>query len=114
MAPYDTHATLAHADASTCTASREEQMHTRFGTLTIKPEHKLEMPKGPFGFAGYTQFALADVPNQAASQFRILQSLEDASVSFIVLPIAADNGWIDAKDFQAACQSYCFDPNTSG
>lgn len=115
MAPYDTHAMLAVADTPAATPVQpSEQLDTRFGTLTITPEHKLDMPKGPFGFAGYSQFALADVPNQPASRFRILQSLEDANVGFIVLPLPADNEWIAANDFEAACASYCFDPATSG
>jgi flagellar assembly factor FliW len=115
MTPYDTHASVALAPAPADTgAHASEQMETRFGTLSIKPEHKLEMPKGPFGFAGYTQFALADVPSQAARQFRILQSLESADVSFIVLPVSGENKWIDGQDFKAACASYCFDPATSG
>ena len=115
MAPHATHASLALAEApAQSPVETGEQLHSRFGILTIQPEHKLEMPKGPFGFAGYTQFALADVPNQPASQFCILQSLEDASVSFIVLPLAADNAWIDRRDFESACAGYCFDPTTSG
>ena len=113
MAPYDTNAAYADAPVDT-PAAPVEQLETRFGPLTIKPEHKLEMPQGPFGFADYTQFALADVPNQAASQFRILQSLEDSGVSFIVLPAAADNEWIAAADFESACAGYCFNPATSG
>ena len=114
MAPYDTQASLALPEAPAAAAAPAEQLETRFGTLTIHPEHKLEMPQGPFGFADHTQFALADVPNGTAHQLRILQSLEDATVSFIVLPAAADNGWIAVKDFEAACASYCFDPKTSG
>ncbi|MBK1670998.1 hypothetical protein CKO28_23610 [Rhodovibrio sodomensis] len=115
MAPNDTQVSFALAEPPVETApAPAEQLRTRFGTLTIKPAHKLEMPRGPFGFSDYTQFALADVPNQPASQFRILQSLEDTEVSFIVLPTAADNEWIGTADFEAACASYCFDPTTSG
>ena len=115
MAPYDTNTSLAYAVAPVdAPAEPVELLETRFGTLTIKPAHKLEMPRGPFGFSDYTQFALADVPNQPASQFRILQSLEDREVSFIVLPAAADNEWIGTADFEAACANYCFDPATSG
>lgn len=115
MAPYDTHASLALADVATETPIQPtEQVETRFGTLAIKAEHKLEMPQGPFGFADHTRFGIADVPNTPASQFRILQSLEDANVGFVVLPVAAENDWISRADFDAACESYCFSPEHSG
>jgi flagellar assembly factor FliW len=114
MAPYDSHTALAVDTRTESQDAPAQVLNTRFGRLEIAADHMVEMPQGPFGFADYTRFALADVPNQPASQFRIFQALEDAQVSFIVLPAAATNDWIAEADFLAACRSYRFDPETSG
>lgn len=116
MAPYDSHTALAvETHAETDGADTPAQvLDTRFGRLEIAADHMVEMPQGPFGFAEHTRFALADVPNQPASQFRIFQALEDAQVSFIVLPAAGRNDWVAEEDFLAACRAYRFDPETSG
>jgi flagellar assembly factor FliW len=114
MAPYDSHTALAVETTPAGAEAPAQVLDTRFGRLEIAADHMVEMPQGPFGFAEHTRFALADVPNQPASQFRIFQALHDADVSFIVLPAAGANDWIDESDFLAACQTYRFDPAVSG
>lgn len=114
MAPYDHHAIAVDSQLHQNVSAPVEVSDTRFGTLRIAPEHILHMPQGPFGFADHTRFGLADAPNAQAGQFRIFQAMDDPSVSFVVLPAAADNDWIAREDFMAACESYCLSVDHAG
>lgn len=78
-------------------------IETRFGLLSFTAAQTLDMPQGLFGFADKRGFGLANLPTDPDSQFKVLQSLDDGTLSFIVLPIAKDGGLIDAADLDMAC-----------
>ncbi len=61
-------------------------LSTRFGEMEIDPDSTIRMPRGLMGFSTLREFALASLPEERFAGFRVLQSVEDASVSFIVLP----------------------------
>lgn len=75
-------------------------LDTRFGTITVEADQRLTMPAGMPGFDGRREFALVDFPDQRFSRFRLLQSIEDKSLSFITLP--ADEADVPMADEDCA------------
>jgi flagellar assembly factor FliW len=86
---------------------QELVIDTRFGTLAFQRDRLLHMPIGMLGFGQYQSYGLCDLPDDRFPHFKLLQSIEDPSVSFIILPITAlDNGFIDNADILEAMRSY--------
>ena len=78
-------------------------LETRFGLLSFKGEQAIEFPQGLFGFSNCRSFGLANLPSDPDNQFKILQSLEDQTLSFIVLPQArAKDGLIKIEHLDEA------------
>jgi flagellar assembly factor FliW len=75
---------------------------TRFGEMEIDPDTTIRMPRGLMGFAALHEFALAALPEDRFAGFRVLQSVEDASVSFIVLPYEPALGAVAPEDLAEA------------
>ena len=74
-------------------------IENRFGTFRFEPEQMLSLPQGLIGFGAYRRFALASLPGDGASNnFRLLQSLDEATLSFIVWPTTASTAMIAAGD----------------
>ncbi len=73
-------------------------LSTRFGEMEVHPDAIVRMPRGLMGFASLRDFALAALPEARHAGFRVLQSLEDPSLSFIVLPGEAAPGAIARED----------------
>jgi len=78
-------------------------VETRLGPVAVHPNAVIEMPQGPLGFARFTRFGLADLPNPDLGRFKLLQSLEEPSVTFVVAPIEAEGGPIARADLDDAC-----------
>jgi flagellar assembly factor FliW len=75
---------------------------TRFGELEYDPSDTVEMPRGMPGFAGHQKFAFARLadPNHAA--LRVMQSLADPAVSFLVVPVEESHGLFGPDDLAEA------------
>ena len=56
---------------------------TRFGQIEVQPDHIVVFPDGPLGFPDCTRFTLVD--EEKAAPFRMLQSLDNPSLAFVVL-----------------------------
>lgn len=92
-------------------ASEEMTVETRFGPLTCAPQAVIDMPQGgPLGFAQHRRFALLDLPNPQLARFRLLQSLADPELSFVVVPTDRDGGLIAPKDVDEACAAAGIEP----
>lgn len=78
-----------------------KQIATPFGTVAVDDAGILDVPGGILGFETLHAFALAPVPNPRLDRFMVLQSLDDPTVSFIVLPMG-DDGPIEAADREEA------------
>ena len=85
-------------------------VQTRFGTVVVDRDNILEMPLGPLGFAQHREFALADLPNPRLAAFKLLQSLSDPEVCFVLAPAAQTEAMIAPSDIDAACAAAGFDP----
>src|SRR3546814_132908 len=94
-----------HASAPLPTAAfgaDKADIVTPFGPVSVDAASILDITGGILGFEGRSRFALAPVPNPRLGRFMILQSVEDPSISFIVLPMAED-GPIAGADREEAC-----------
>lgn len=78
---------------------------TRFGALPGRWDAVFEMPQGPLGFAKHCRFALLQIPNPKLDQFRLMQSLEDTELSFIVMPGKPEEGPIAVADLVDASEA---------
>jgi flagellar assembly factor FliW len=61
-------------------------------------------PNGLLGFPDKFQYCLTTFPSQKLAKFKLLQSLDDAELSFITLPLTPDNKIIAREDVDAACR----------
>lgn len=88
-------------------------IETRFGEIEFRLENAIHMPRGMLGYADYREFGLANMPDPKLEQFKLMQSLSDHELSFIVAPLNPDHEAIDADDIHAACRLLSMDPDRS-
>jgi len=74
---------------------------TRFGAIAPDPERIIVFPRGLLGFPNQHRYVLSDIPGTDAI-FKLLQSLDDPDLSFVVLPLDASEGPIANSDLVAA------------
>ena len=77
---------------------------TRFGPLALDPERIIAFPQGLLGFGGRHRYMLAEIPGATAA-FKLLQSIDEAELSFVVLPLDANDGPIARPDLVAASRA---------
>lgn len=80
---------------------------TRFGPISIQPERVITFRYGVFGFAEHTRFVLTDVPARNVP-FKVLHSVGEPEVGFLVLPLDPSDGPIEPHDLDLACQHLGF------
>jgi flagellar assembly factor FliW len=81
-----------------------ETVETRFGKVTIYPNQPLIFPNGLLGLPDKNQFSLTAMPNEKMARFKLLQSLDDMALSFIVLPVELNNAIAERADIEAAAR----------
>lgn len=79
-----------------------EQIDTRFGKVTISRKNPIVFPTGLLGFPERTEYCLTKFPSQKMARFKMLQSLEDETLSFITLPIDNANPLFEPTDLMQA------------
>jgi flagellar assembly factor FliW len=80
-------------------------IESRFGSLAISTNSRLEFPSGLLGFAEFSNYALAQLDDPRFPQFKVLQSLNDHQLAFLVLPLDPEAGFIERADLDAACNT---------
>tara|TARA_R110000824_G_scaffold399498_1_gene605020 strand:+ start:636 stop:1106 length:471 start_codon:yes stop_codon:yes gene_type:complete len=80
-------------------------VETRFGDIEFSWEKGIYMPVGLLGFPEHHVFGLANIPNSSLDQFKLYQSLTDATLSFIVAPYNMESEVYDDKDLMIAHKS---------
>jgi len=83
--------------------SKDISIESRFGPISVNPENAIFFPQGLLGLPENLHFALSDIPKENMGGFKLLQCLNDHSLSFVVLPIDMDNKLIERKDLQDCC-----------
>ena len=80
-------------------------VETRFGDIEFSWDKSIYMPVGLLGFPEHHVFGLANIPNTSLDQFKLYQSLTDASLSFFVAPYNLESGVYEDKDLMIAQKS---------
>lgn len=81
--------------------SNELTIESRYGTVTVSLENAIYFPHGLLGLPDFKDFCLTEMPNPKLGQFKLLQSLNDSELSFVVLPFdPKDSDLIEDKDVQ--------------
>ncbi len=81
-----------------------EVVDTRFGKVTLYRKSPIVFPNGLLGMPDRFQFCLTSFPGEKLARFKLLQSLEDMNLSFIMLPVEVDNELIERADIEQACK----------
>jgi flagellar assembly factor FliW len=75
---------------------------TRFGEIRLDPGRLVTFPAGLLGFADCCRFVLADLPDRQVA-LKLLQSIDEPELAFLVLPLDPDQGPIGRDDLRQAC-----------
>jgi len=81
-----------------------EVIDTRFGKIALRRHNTITFARGLAGMPDKFHFFLTEFPSEKLRRFKLLQSLDDYSLSFITLPFELQNGIITAEDLSAACR----------
>jgi flagellar assembly factor FliW len=79
-------------------------IESRYGTIEVDPTTTIRFASGLLGFPQWHNYALVDLDNEKYAQFKLLQSIDEKDLSFIVLPINTENDLYDARDMESACK----------
>lgn len=86
-------------------ATGKVTLDTRFGVIEFDRADAIRMPRGLLGYTEFREFGLSDLPNPGVSQFKLLQSLVEPTLSFVVAPFNIECGAIEEDDLDGACRS---------
>jgi flagellar assembly factor FliW len=86
------------SDHTLASADSRDVIHSRFGEIVIDTRNALEFPKGLLGIPLAQHFVLANFPSEKMQQFKLLQCLDDTTLSFICLPLALENPILRRED----------------
>jgi flagellar assembly factor FliW len=89
-------------DASKAALEDAVTVDTQFGPMTFSKDSVLTFPNGLLGFGGVGEFALANLPDPALGNFKLMQSIDGSGLGFLVLPIDALPDHIHEDDLNAA------------
>lgn len=81
-----------------------QELETRFGKVTIYPQQPLVFPNGLLGMSDKNQFSLTTLPSEKMARFKLLQSLDDHALAFLVLPVELNNSIAERADIEAAAR----------
>lgn len=79
-------------------------IETRFGTVRVNKDNRLRVVGGLLGFERFTDFALVELPHDAVTHFKVLQSIEDPALSFVVTPLNLASDIVDSADLDEALE----------
>lgn len=85
-------------------ASEAEEIDTRFGRVTVNPRQAIFFTNGLLGMPDKNSFCLTHFPSEKMARFKLLQSLDDVSLSFITLPVDIKNPLIERADLEQAAK----------
>lgn len=81
----------------------KQPVPTRFGEVFIDPTRAIHFPNGLLGMPDRKLFFLTTLPGREENMFKILHSIEEPSLSFLVLPLPLDNILIEKTDIVDVC-----------
>jgi flagellar assembly factor FliW len=85
-------------------ANDGDVIETRFGRVQLYRRQPISFTNGLLGMPEKSQFCLTNFPSEKMARFKLLQSLEDTSLSFITLPLDVQNPIIERPDMEQAAR----------
>lgn len=85
-------------------------IETRFGSMEFQLQNTIVMPRGMLGYADHHDFGLANMPDPKLANFKLFQSLDEPSLSFVVTPFNPGPETIDVEDIGTACDALSINP----
>jgi flagellar assembly factor FliW len=83
-----------------------------FGDFMVHADTVLTFDYGIIGFSEFKSFALVKLPHlDTETPFRLLVSLDEPHLSFIVFPTTCQSPLIDKQDVSALCDRYKINPS---
>lgn len=98
------HQPASLSDHTLAAGESREVIKSRFGDIVIDTRNALIFPKGMLGMPDCRNFALASFPSEKMQQFKLLQCLDDLSISFITLPLPVESTIIQRQDALVAAR----------
>ena len=89
-------------------------LKTRFGVMEIDRDKTIKMPKGMVGFSEYKEFGLTMSPIPVLEGFMLLQSVDEADLTFILKPYDLSSGAISDENLATAIQQLSILPEHVG
>ena len=87
------------SDGETAARSGDKiTVETSFGAMEFDRAHSIRLASGVIGFPDRSEFGLANLPDPRFEKFKLLQSLDDTDLSFLVLPLEFLPDAIDPAD----------------
>lgn len=75
---------------------------TKVGSVEVLEENILTFPRGLLGFEGRSEYVVVPLPHEGMERFKLLQSLSDPALGFVVTEAAAAADAIDPADLHDA------------
>lgn len=79
-----------------------EIIQTRFGEVSVDVSRSISFPRGLLGMPDKSNFVLTSFNSAKMEQFKLLQSLDELQLSFITLPLDANNNIVAIADIRGA------------
>lgn len=93
-------------------SSQDILLTNHFGDFVVHADTALTFDHGIIGFSEFKNFALVKLPHlETETPFRLLVSLDEPHLSFIVFPTTSQFPLIDKEDVSALCQHYKTKPS---
>lgn len=104
---------MTQTNSENSTPAQKENIfvvENNFGKFEFDRAQSLHFPAGIVGFPDMNQFGMANLPGENLDQFKLLQSLDDARLSFIVLPLMGDAIPLDKEDIDTVVNTLKINP----
>ena len=92
--------------------SQDILLTNHFGDFVVHADTIITFDYGIIGFSEFKSFALVKLPHlDTETPFRLLVSMDEPHLSFIVFPTTCQSPLIDQNDVSALCQHYKIHPS---
>jgi flagellar assembly factor FliW len=92
--------------------SQDILLTNHFGDFVVHADTIITFDYGIIGFSEFKSFALVKLPHlDTETPFRLLVSMDEPHLSFIVFPTTCQSPLIDQNDVAALCQHYKIHPS---
>ncbi len=83
---------------------------TQFGPMTFTKDQTIRFPTGLLGFGGISVFGISNLPDPSFGNFKLMKSLDDIGLSFLILPLEALPDHIHEDDLKQAREALAIAP----